>query len=267
MVSRILRNLRRRLIPERLDQRLRRWRFSMQNAGHTPYAADFTAFGKPHKFWVGDRVGEAWFRAGWDWVEVGYIHDNVIRPGDVVLECGAHHGEMTLLFGDWVGPEGKVVAFDPVELNCSIIAENARINGLSNVRVEHAAVGAAPGSTVITDESNARVAGANGVGRTVAVTTVDTYAHLNPTVLKIDVEGFEGEVLRGAEAVLRTRPRIAMELHPNVLPRFGSSAKEVLDTLSGYGYTIQYRLKGDPEVRPYDGVPIKDEAHLFAFPT
>jgi hypothetical protein len=128
MLPRLLRAALRRVLPERLDQRLRAWRFALQNAGFTPYAADFTAFGKPHRFWVGDRIGEAWFRAGWDWVEIGYLRDHVIRPGDVVLECGAHHGELTLLFGDWVGPEGAVVAFDPVEMNTTIIAENARIN-------------------------------------------------------------------------------------------------------------------------------------------
>lgn len=264
MLSSALRSARRYLLPERVDQQLRQWRFTWRNARFRPYTVDFERYGETWRFFVGDRIGEDWYRSGWDWTEIDYLREQVVLEGDVILECGAHHGELTSFFGKWVGDKGRVVAFDPVPLNCSIIAENVKLNDLKNVQVENKAVGSTHGSTVMTGESNARVAGEGGVGRRVDVVRVDDYYDLRPTLLKIDVEGFEAEVLRGAEHVLATRPRLAIELHPNVLPRFGSSVEEVLALLAPHQYELSVRIKGEPEPRPYDGQPITEEAHLFA---
>jgi hypothetical protein len=71
-------------------------------------------------------------------------------------------------------------------------------------------------------------------------TSVDEYAATSgttPSVLKIDVEGFELDVLAGAERCLRVhRPKIWLELHPNILAEQGSSWEEALEFLKARGY-------------------------------
>lgn len=76
-----------------------------------------------------------------DWPEMCFIRDHIIRPGDVVLECGAHHGYVTTLFSTWVGSAGKVICFEPHPNNANILQRNIELNALGNVVLERKAVG------------------------------------------------------------------------------------------------------------------------------
>ena len=82
-----------------------------------------------------------------------------------------------------------------VPRNADIIQKNIEINSLQNVVLERKAVGSKDGKIVMTDESNAQVLNRKGGGLEVNITYLDKYVHLNPAFLKIDVEGFEIEVL------------------------------------------------------------------------
>lgn len=254
-----------RLLPDSLRVAIRNQRFRLRNRGFEPYVGEQEHFGEHFRFYVGDRVSESWFKSGWDWTEIEFLKDNVVEKGDVILEAGAHHGELMLFLSRWVGPEGHITTFDPVPLNTDVIATNLKLNGVENVTLVRAAVGSEAGRTWITEESNAQISGP-GQGIEVDVVTLDDYAHLKPTLLKIDVEGFEAAVLKGAQTILETRPKLHIELHPNPLKRFGSSLKEVLQLLGSEQYNLWYRLKGEDNVRPYNGEPIESEAHLFALP-
>ncbi|CAN5606996.1 hypothetical protein BH23BAC4_BH23BAC4_17900 [soil metagenome] len=266
MIFRTIRSLRRKLVPPSIDQRIRAFHFWLQKRRFRPRVETFSRYGDTWRFYIGDPVGDAWFRGGWDWPEIDFLRNHVVTEGDVVLECGGHHGEMSSFFARWVGPSGKVIVFDPSPQNCRIIEENFRQNGAHNGHVHEAAVGARDGSLDMTLESNARIAEHAAATRRVQVTHLDAWIEHSPTFLKIDVEGFETEVLKGARAVLETRPKLAIELHPNVLPRFGSSTAEVVNLLSPYNYNLYFRLKGETQVLPYTGSPILAEGHLFALP-
>lgn len=170
-----------------------------------------------------------------------------------------------LFLSRWIGMDGHLTTFEPVPLNTDVIARNIELNKIENVTLVRAAVGSKTGRTWITDESNAQVSGP-GQGIEVDVVALDDYAHLNPTLLKIDVEGFEAEVLKGAQNVLAKCPKIHLELHPNPLKRFGSSLEEVLELMGADRYDLWFRMKGEDNVRIYHGEPLEDEAHLFALP-
>lgn len=254
-----------KLVPHPVRSYIKAGLFRLGNRGFVPYVDSIDGDGFAFKFYVGDRVGEQWFKGGWDWAEIGFIRDHLIRPGDVVLECGAHHGEMTLFLSHWVGPTGRVITFEPVPRNVEIIRKNIALNGLDNVTVVNKAVGAAPGTLVITDESNAQVSG-GGPGLTVDVVTLDDYAHLQPTFLKIDVEGFEAALLQGAQQVLRTRPRLALEVHTHALPRYQSSVEEVFRLFGAEHYELWVQTSGGTTVSPYTQASFSHTTHVFALP-
>ena len=71
-----------------------------------------------------------------------FIRGNLVKPGSVVLECGAHHGAHTILLSKWVGDQGKVIAVEPMPENAAIIRRNIELNGLTNVTVVEKMVGA-----------------------------------------------------------------------------------------------------------------------------
>lgn len=255
-----------RLLPRPARALLRSGLFHVRNRGFSPYVLSLERDGQPFRFYVGDRIGETWHRLGWDWTELDHLRDHVVRPGDVVFECGAHHGEATILLSRWVGASGRVVAFEPVPRNVEILRRQVEINGLRNVTVVHAAVGKEPGRLRITDESNAEVAGRSGPGIEVEVVRLDDWLDRGPTVLKIDVEGFEAELLKGAQQILERRPRVSLELHAPALGRYGTSVEEVLRLAWADRYEWKMQLPGERTVQPFDGGVIDRSVHLFGLP-
>jgi tRNA G46 methylase TrmB len=65
----------------------------------------------------------------------GYLADYQLRPGDVVVDCGAYIGEFTLYAAEAVGPAGKVIAFEPDPENMKALKANIALNRLKNVTV------------------------------------------------------------------------------------------------------------------------------------
>ncbi len=254
-----------RLLPQSARAFLKSRLFRYRNLNFRPYDAEFERYGRTFRFHVGDRIGESWFKGGWDWAEIDYLYHSLVEPGDVVLECGAHHGEVTILLSHRVGPEGRVITFEPVPRNVEIVRRQVALNELSNVEVVGAAVGSARGHIRMTDESNAQVAGA-GAGIDVPVVCLDDYAHVGATLLKIDVEGFEAEVLKGAQEILAARPRIALEVHAHALGRYGTSVDEILRLVGWESYDWWWQYSSTRTVSPWRGEPIESTAHLFGRP-
>lgn len=257
-------NKARQVLPQSVRSLLKRGLFHARNRSFKPYVASFEREGTEFKFFVGDHVGGQWLAGGWDWHEIGYLRDNLVKEGDVVFECGAHHGELTLFLSKWVGPSGRVISFEPVPRNVEIINRQIELNTLENVTVINAAVGARPARVRVTDESNAQVS--EGPGIEIDVVRLDDYAHLGPTMLKIDVEGYEAEVLRGAQAVLNRRPRISLEVHTPSLSRYGTTAEEVLRLVGAENYAWKVQASGDRFIVDWDGDTHGRVVHLFGTP-
>jgi FkbM family methyltransferase len=147
-----------------------------------------------------------------------------VRPGDIGFDVGANVGLYTVVLGRAVGPTGQVIAVEPVPANALRLREQVELNELKNVRVVSAAIGAAQGSIHLNLADDAayasigKVAEARGTGRTIEVPMLrldDLWKEIgSPPVrfVKVDVEGAEADVLRGAQLMLRsTRPVLLLE--------------------------------------------------------
>lgn len=135
---------------------------------------------------------------------------HLLRPGDLFVDVGANVGAYTILAAAAVGAD--VAAFEPGADARGWLARNIALNRCAaRVEVRSEAVGSRCGTTQFTrglDTTNHLVPAqpaADDLWDTVEITTLDAALQGRcPLMLKVDVEGFETEVIRGACATLRS---------------------------------------------------------------
>ena len=173
-----------------------------------------------------------------------------VRAGDHVAEVGASMGLYALAFAGRVGAGGHVTAFEPDPESVSALEANVSVNGWQDrVTVVGAAVGQSSGQV--------RFASARGqesriemrpevCDRVITVPMVtldDAFAGRRIDVIKIDVEGFEQQVIQGAQAILseeRRRPRaILVEVHPFAWADAGTTSASFLGLVDGMGFRVE----------------------------
>jgi FkbM family methyltransferase len=185
----------------------------------------------------------------------------LLSPGDVVLDIGANVGFYSLLASRLVGPEGRVLAFEPVAENAARIEANAIKNDLANIEIRSVAIGARPGrsqlfigthpggATLSTDDLPHDLRGA----RDVEVETIDRLVEAGeippPALVKIDVEGGEVDVLDGMAATLaRHRPLVIAEVDGPDDDCAEAKFAQLSDVLGRSGYTVERLADGYPGV-------------------
>lgn len=154
-----------------------------------------------------DYVGRSAFYVGDLDRKVSAIIDRFVRPGETVLDIGANIGLVSLRLAKRIGPEGTVHAFEPNPAVAGRLSAALEASGISNVRLHQVALGAQEGTLKLSvPEGNAGAASLlSGQGFDVPVKRLDDF-NLTPSFVKIDVEGFEEQVLRGFSHTLATRP-------------------------------------------------------------
>jgi FkbM family methyltransferase len=195
---------------------------------------------------------------------------SLIGPGDTVWDVGANIGIYTLLAGHAVCPTGKVVSWEPGPETYQVLQEHIRANGLQKICEPLAAAVSDGCQTTVFFlnepdlSSTSRLAVEPGPDTIqVPAASLDTWAEKlgrRPQMIKVDVEGAEVLVMRGAsrlmEAVARDRPMFVVAIHPQFLPEFGSRPEEMEGLLAERGY-----LALDGAGRP--ARPIKYAEYLF----
>jgi FkbM family methyltransferase len=160
---------------------------------------------------------------------------SMVTAGDAVLDVGAHTGYYTVLASLLVGRAGRVHAFEPDPRNAGFLRRHVRLNRCDNTVVEEVAVASRAGARRFGGGSGSGTARLRPDGALeVPVVALDEYCQrhaIHPTLIKVDVEGGEAEVLRGAAEVLRRdRPTVLLSTH-------GPEAHaECLSLLSDLGY-------------------------------
>jgi FkbM family methyltransferase len=177
------------------------------------------------------------------------------RAKQTLIDVGALHGLFSLAF---VYGRRDVTAFavEPGIASCAVIDRHMRMNGLNNISLIQAAVSDRSGDLDMVAQGPHLEAIPDGelpndVDQVVRcpVTTLDRLCQelsIHPDLLKIDVEGYEFNVLRGAERVLREdRPTLFLEMHPAEMVRFGHTPLALVSLLAGLSYGF-HDLRGHP---------------------
>jgi len=176
-----------------------------------------------------------------------------LRDGDVMYDVGANIGHVTIEVAHHFSGV-QVVAFEPQTELARAIAVSASLNGLSSVTVFDVLLGEAEGSADLFVARNsahastkARSRGAKRVPR--LVTPLDTLLQTQslppPTLIKLDVEGSELSVLRGAQRTLREHhPYIVFEADAN-MDRFGYSKAELFELIRAANDYSFYDVESD----------------------
>ena len=163
----------------------------------------------------------------YDFEEMSFVL-HLLRPGDLFVDVGANIGAYTVLAAGAVG--ANVTAFEPNPTIYPTLEKNVRLNALSErVNTVNAALGRASGNLKFTvdlgTESSVAVAGDASNIISVPVLSLDEQlAGQTPFMIKIDVEGFEAEVLAGAINILRQNSCAAL-----LIERVGLGARYGFD--------------------------------------
>lgn len=171
-----------------------------------------------------------------------------------VIDVGANIGDTLLSIGQRIGPKGRAIGFEANPETLQKCQANIWLNAMPQVRVEGVGLGAKIGELGF----GRAASGNSGADRfmpggaiTVPIITLDSYvdeqALERVDLIKIDVEGFEMNVLHGANATLaRFRPVLFLELCDANLREQGSSAAALLAWLEDREYAVHDALSGAP---------------------
>ncbi len=191
-------------------------RLQSQPGRFFPYFLTKEVEGERFRFFIGDSDGQDWYDNGplsRFWPEMRFMRDSVLSDGDAVLEVGAHHGFATILMSKWIGPNGKIISLEPNLANFEIAKINVQANEIPNVDLRNLAAGEMDSELEMdVSSSNSHVlpptASSSRLRSKVHCVKLDSFLDFGPTLLKIDVEGFEKSVLDGAVEILKTRPKL-----------------------------------------------------------
>jgi FkbM family methyltransferase len=157
-------------------------------------------------------VGQALFRYG-EYGELEWeVLAQLIKPGATIVEVGANIGSHTVSLARAAGPTGRVIAIEPQRVIHQYLCANIALNALDTVECRWAACGSAAGTLTVTrlDYFATRLQNFGGLslardgeGESVPVVRLDDLVQgRTVSLIKIDVEGMETEVLRGAAGLI-----------------------------------------------------------------
>jgi FkbM family methyltransferase len=192
----------------------------------------------------------------------------LLEAGDTAVDVGANVGTHSIMMSRAVGPQGRVIAFEPTPTTAWLMRENLALNRVENVELHAAAVSDALGGVEINVfEQRYAAWNSRGPASNDGISPIDVVEVRAVTLdealdgvervafLKIDVEGFELEVLRGASRLLSAGAVecLSFEISQVPLQASGHDARAVFELLASQGYR-SYKLDeaGDGFAGPFE---------------
>jgi len=247
------------------------YRFLLGKKTLTAYASKYNAY---FRFYTADSVGrDIYYRSGVyseDYIN-NYLRDHVrFSPNDIILDIGANIGWYSVTLH--APATAELYAFEPDPLNFHMLTENIRINGKDNVRAVNAAVGSSRGTMKLYRYRNYN-RGRHSLIRQeksvdyveVPVITVDEFLKENGAgertirFIKLDIEGFEWEALKGAEACLRRCEWMLTEFTPSLMKKIGQDPGAYIAWLKGFGFEIRQITEQGVSVADFDRIIAEDQ--------
>jgi FkbM family methyltransferase len=178
---------------------------------------------------------------------------------DVFIDLGANEGFFSIVAGQLVGRDGFVIAIEPQQRLWEIIIKNVEINNLSNVMLLPYGIGSSEGEAEMHFYPSLN-SGASSLAKSfnfkvslrkfrkaiyhtskISIKTLDDIISQSINtikLIKIDIEGFEFEALKGAQKLLSRGhiENLLIEIHPAALNSMGESEQSIDNLLFGFGY-------------------------------
>ncbi|MBD1862754.1 MULTISPECIES: FkbM family methyltransferase [Trichocoleus] len=147
------------------------------------------------------------------------LFQQLLKPGNLVIEAGGNIGAHTVVFAKTVGRDGLVLVFEPQRIVFQTLCANLALNNLTNVSAKQVALGQKVGTTKLPPLNYEDPENFGGIslgrqydGEEVDIKTIDSLDLQHCHLIKVDVEGMEKEVLGGAlNTIKRLRPFLYVE--------------------------------------------------------
>lgn len=192
-----------------------------------------------------------------------------LQPGETFVDVGANVGQLSLAAAMRVARSGRVIAIEAHPRICKYLLGNIRLNGLT-IEVHNTAIGSTDGELVFTDfrsdDMNFACATppAGSASFRVPVRPLDSIVGNRPVdLLKVDVEGFEVDLLKGAARTVSNCRCLYIEDSELNLRRAGTSRAELYDRLINHGFALYHLRAGRLEPASPD-IPGPDDDNLIA---
>ncbi|MBU1125650.1 MAG: FkbM family methyltransferase [Candidatus Omnitrophica bacterium] len=193
-----------------------------------------------------------------------------LQPGDVAYDIGAHTGILAIFMAKVVGDKGRIFAFEPASKNYQRLLTNIRLNRLSNLTALQVALGNTSGmhdlyyrEDIGSGAQSMRKGPQSYKSESVSLAHGDRFVAehclLSPRAVKIDVEGYEYEVIQGLRQILSGRQckMLCCEFHPGLLPQ-GITVSGIMDLLRECGFIRKETFVRGSEIH---GIFYKDEGN------
>jgi FkbM family methyltransferase len=180
----------------------------------------------------------------------------IVKPGMTVVDVGSNLGLYTVLLSRLVGPAGHVLSFEPDPDLFSLLQQSSRLNCCQNLTAHNLALGSNHGrltlqTTVINAGDNYLGEGRSRIFRRSIETRVAPFDELVldrvPDFVKIDVQGWELEVLRGMTRVLESNSgiKVVFEYWPEGLRRAGFMADDIIGFFKKRNFQLYIAKTGE----------------------
>jgi FkbM family methyltransferase len=186
------------------------------------------------------------------------MRSTVLKEGDFVLDIGANIGYYVLVESQLIGKSGKIYAVEPVHSNFELLKKNIELNNLKTASAFQFAFGDqnTTSKIYVSDRSNwcamnkAAVSGTIIGEEEVSVKTVDTFFKdkAPPNFVRMDVEGYEYQIIKGMTKTLKGDVKILAELHPLRSYLEPEKMQELFDILEQYGFRVRFAVFEDKVV-------------------
>ena len=196
-----------------------------------------------------------YFTSDYELNNINFLN-NTLSVGMVAIDIGAHIGLLSIIMAKKVGNNGKVISCEPTPSTFKILKETIKINNVKDIVIPlQKAVSQEKGkmsfyvtniqghnSNSLADTSRKHV---NEHKIDVDVVTIDNISEIhqlvNVDLIKIDAEGAEYSVLKGAiKTINKNHPKIILALHPTSINDFGDTLSEIWDFIIKYDYKVIY---------------------------
>jgi len=182
------------------------------------------------------------------------IFEKYLSKGDHFIDIGANLGYMSINASKIVGPNGKILAFEPDNTIYSLLEKNISLNNSTNITLSKIGLSDYDG------EASFNIATESGLSRlenkynnleglilksktTIKVNTLDNFiienkiSNINIKMIKIDVEGHELSILKGGINLLKSsKPIIILEINPGALVQNNLSLTDIIEFLNELNY-------------------------------